>query len=146
MTDAFRDAASSFFQSYTDAFERRDVSAIAEHFRFPLQVTSDSGEIGIVSIPSLEAWRPQLERLLATYARLDVRTARRLHLEATAITPDLGQASTRWALSDSAGNPIYEFNATYTLARYGGALKITAIAHDEQRHMREALARTRSTG
>jgi hypothetical protein len=146
LSDAFRTAASVFLDSYVKDFERRDAPAIAEHFRFPLQVTGDAGEVTSVSIPSRDAWMPLLERLLIAYARLDVRTARRLELYTNALSPRLGQATTRWALEDSAGDLVYQFDATYTLAETDGSLKIAAIAHNEQLRMREALAKKQAAG
>jgi hypothetical protein len=130
-----------FFDSYRAAFERRDVAAIAEHFRFPLHVTGDAGEVSAVAIPAVESWIPQLERLLAGYAQLGVHTARMLETRTSRFSPRLAQAAVHWALETSAGKPIYEFDATYTLAKTGEQYKITAIAHNEQLRAREMLAK-----
>jgi hypothetical protein len=134
----------AFFDAYRSAFERRDAAAVAAHFRFPLHVTGDAGEVSVVSIPSVAAWIPQIERLLAGYAQLDVRTARMLAARTTRLSPRLAQTAVRWALADSAGQVVYEFDAAYTLAATGGALKITAITHNEQLRAREALHRRAS--
>ena len=135
----------AFFDSYRAAFERRDAAAIAEHFRFPLHVTGDSGEVSAVAIPSVEAWIPQLTRLLAGYAQLDVKTAQIRDARTTRFSPRLAQAAIHWALESSAGKAIYEFDATYTLAATSDEFKITAIAHNEQLRAREMLLR-RATG
>ena len=129
----------AFFDSYRAAFERRDASAIATHFRFPLHVSGDAGEVTTVAIPSIEVWVPQLERLLAGYAKLNVKTATIVEARTTRFSPRLAQAAIHWALSSSTGSAIYEFDATYTLAATDGALKIAAIAHNEQLRAREAL-------
>jgi hypothetical protein len=131
----------AFFDSYLGAFERRDAKAIAEHFRFPLHVAGDSGEVTVVSIPSAEAWIPQLERLLGLYAQLDVRTAKIREARTARFSPRLAQAAIGWALESSGGTTVYEFDATYTLVASGDALKITAIAHNEQLRAREAMAK-----
>jgi hypothetical protein len=128
-----------FFDSYRAAFERREAAAIAEHFRFPLHVTGDAGEVTAVSVPSLEAWIPQLERLLGAYTQLDVRTARMAETHTRRLSPRLAQTAVHWALENSAGKVVYEFDASYTLAASGGALKITAITHNEQLRAREAM-------
>ena len=131
----------AFFDSYRAAFERRDAAAIASHFRFPLHVTGDAGEVTAVAIPSAEAWVPQLERLLAVYAQLDVKTAQMREARTTRFSPRLAQTAVHWTLESSAGKVIYEFDATYTLATTGESLKITAIAHNEQLRAREMMAK-----
>lgn len=141
MPDAVDAEVQAFFDAYRAAFERRDAAAVAGHFRFPLHVTGDAGEVSVLSIPSVEAWIPQLDRLLAGYAQLDVRTARVLEARITRFSPRLAQAAIRWGLHDSGGRVVYEFDASYTLALTGTALKITAITHNEQLRAREALAR-----
>lgn len=120
----------AFFDTYRAAIERRDAAAIAGHFRFPLHVAGDSGEVTVVSIPSVEAWIPQLERLLGLYAQLDVRTAQMREARTTRFSRRLAQAAVGWALESSEGKTIYEFDASYTLIATGDALKITAIAHN----------------
>ena len=129
----------AFFDSYRAAFERRDAKAIADHFRFPLHVAGDAGKVTVVSIPSVEAWIPQLDRLLGLYAQLDVKTAQMREARTTRFSPRLAQAAIAWALESSAGRTIYEFDATYTFVATGDALKITAIAHNEQLRAREAM-------
>lgn len=141
MSDGVDPDIQAFFDSYRAAFERRDAAAIAGHFRFPLHVTGDAGEVTAVAIPSVEAWLPQLERLLAVYAQLDVKTAQMREARTTRFSPRLAQASVHWALESSAGKVIYEFDSSYTLAGTAADLKITAIAHNEQLRAREALSR-----
>jgi hypothetical protein len=142
--DAVDAEVQAFLDAYRGSFERRDAAAVAGHFRFPLHVTGDAGEVSVVSIPSREAWIPQIERLLAGYAQLDVRTARVLEARTTRFSPRLAQTAVRWALHDSAGRLVYEFDAAYTLAAADGALKISAITHNEQLRAREALRRRAS--
>lgn len=131
----------AFFDSYLAGFEKRDAKSIAEHFGFPLHVTGDAGEVTVVSIPSVEAWIPQLERLLGLYAQLDVKTAKMRDARTTRFSPRLAQVAVGWTLESSGGKTIYEFDATYTLVATGDALKITAIAHNEQLRAREAMAK-----
>ena len=52
----------------------------------------------------------------------------------------LVQARLRWALSDKAARPLYEFDAMYTLARHTETFRITAIAHNEIPEYRRCLA------
>ena len=139
MPDSVDADVRAFFDSYRNAFERRDAAAIADHFRFPLHVSGDAGEVSVVSISSVEAWIPQLEGLLAGYKQLDVKTAQMVDVRITRFSPRLAQAAVHWALQSSATKTIYEFDATYTLAGTGASQKITAIAHNEQLRAREAM-------
>jgi hypothetical protein len=69
-------ATDEFFQTYRRAFGG-DAERLADMFAYPCQLTSDAGEITVTSIPTREAWLPQLERLLAAYRAIGVH-ARRL--------------------------------------------------------------------
>jgi hypothetical protein len=94
-----------------------------------------------VSVASRDEWVGQIERLLAMYRAIGVHSARALHLSATELSPRLGRAEVHWALSDAAGGLLYDFHATYTLARLGDDWRIAAIAHDEIPRYRACLAR-----
>jgi hypothetical protein len=131
----------AFFDSYVAAFETREVAAIGDHFAFALSVIGDSGETSSVAIPSGDAWRPQLERLLGAYRAMDVTSAEVLDAHVTRMSPRLAQCAIRWRLLNSASATVYEFDAAYTLVATDGALKITAIAHNEQLRAREAMAK-----
>jgi hypothetical protein len=143
MSDVPADVA-AFFESYRAAFERYDSGAIADLFGYPAHVTSDGGEVGLLGIATREDWVPQLDRLLRLYRSLGVHSARVIEASASTLSDRLVQATVRWALDDAGSRCLYSFEATYTLARIGGALRITAIAHDELPRYQEALARLRS--
>ena len=131
----------AFFESYRGAFEKRDVPSIALHFRFPLQVTGDAGQVTTVVVPSIDAWKPQLERLLAGYRALGVHTAEVVSSHITRLSPHLAVAAIHWRLVTAEQKPVYEFDAVYTLATSEDGLKVTAIAHDEQLRAREAMTK-----
>lgn len=126
-----RAAVTEFLSSYRAAFETFDADAIADLFAFPCHVTGGGAPVGVAIVPSRDAWRPQLERLLDAYRRLDVRTARVVAVETSELGPDLLQAVVRWELLDRKARRIYEFDASYTLADLGEGLRVTAIAHNE---------------
>jgi hypothetical protein len=136
----------AFFESYRRAFERFDASAIADHFVFPGHITADSKEIGLTSVTDRPAWIGQLDRLLGMYRAIDVASARVVELMITELSPRLFQAIVHWALDDRAGRRLYDFEAAYTLAEVGDALRITAIAHNEIPRYRECVARLRAEG
>jgi hypothetical protein len=136
-----RSKAHQFLDAYRTAFEAPDVLAIADLFSYPCQATSDAGEIAVTTVPSREAWLPQIERLVAAYRAIGVASAQVLELHVIELTPRLAQAAVHWGLVDQEGGPIYEFDASYTLADLGDGMRITAIAHNETPRLRAAIER-----
>jgi hypothetical protein len=132
-----------WFDAYRAAFEAFDVSAIVDLFSYPCQITSDTGEIVVVTVPTREAWVPQIDRLVEAYRTIGVRSAEIHELETNELTPRLVQATVHWVLVDAAGQPLYDFSASYTLADRGDGLLITAIAHNETPRLRAVLGRQR---
>lgn len=136
----------AFFESYRAAFERLDAPAIADHFAYPSHITSDTGEIVLVPIPAKQDWTGEIEGLLGMYGAIGFGSARVLNMELTEIPPRLVQAVVLWELRDGEGSILYDFQAIYTLAEIDGALRISAIAHNEIPRYREGLARLQSEG
>ncbi|MEO6349457.1 MAG: hypothetical protein ABIP53_02300 [Candidatus Limnocylindrales bacterium] len=134
-----------FFDAYRTAFETFEAAAIADLFYYPCQITSDAGAISVVTVPSRDAWLPQLERLIEAYRSIGVRSAEVIELQVFELTPQLAQASITWRLVDEERKPLYDFDAAYTLADPGTGLRITAIAHNETPRLGAALARARDT-
>ena len=134
----------AFFTSYCTAFIRQDASAIAKLFAYPVHVTSDEGRNVSVQIATADEWRTTIDRLLEMYRAIDVGSVEAIGLATDALSPLLVQARLRWALYDKAKQPLYEFDAMYTLARHTETFRITAIAHNEIPQYRNCLARIRS--
>ena len=140
----FHTQISAFFDSYRTAFERQDAAAIADHFSYPGLVTSDAGEIVLVPITNREEWIGKLEQLLGMYRAIAVSSARVLNLVLTEISPRLVQAHLHWALDNAAGERLYDFEASYTLANRAGTFHITAIAHNEMPQYQACYARLKA--
>lgn len=136
-------AVQRFLDAYRAAFEVFDVSAIADLFSYPCQITSDAGEIAITTVPTREAWVPQIERLVEAYRTIGVRSAEILELGTSELTPRLAQATVHWGLVDAGGQRLYDFTASYTLADRGEGLRISALAHNETPRLRAFLGRQR---
>ena len=134
----------AFFDSYRTAFERQDAAAIADHFSYPGHVTSDAGEIVLVPITNREEWIGKVEQLLGMYRAIGVSSAQVLGLALTEISPRLIQARIHWALQTAAGEPLYDFEASYTLTNRAGAFHITAIAHNEMPRYQACYARLKA--
>ena len=140
MTDT-RTTVTAFFASYRAAFEGADATAIVDHFAFPCHVTSEAREVTLTAIASRGEGLRMVEQLLAMYRTIGVHSARPLDLAVSEISPRLAQALVRWGLYDAAGDLLYAFEAAYTLASIEGALRISALAHNEIPRYRECLAR-----
>jgi hypothetical protein len=141
-------AVEEFFESYRLEYESADASAITSYFAFPLHVVSDTGddrnamgEIVVMQVPSRDEWTSQIDRLLAAYTKIGVATARIVESATFEFSPRLFQAVQRWELQDSHGDQVYRFDAAYTLAQIDGALRITALAHNERPRLQALLAR-----
>jgi hypothetical protein len=138
-----RDVA-AFLESYRAAFERLDGTAIAAHFAYPCHVTGDAGGEDAITpavFPDQQSWLPQIERLLGMYRAIGFSGAGILDLATGELSPRLAQATVHWELHDGAGRPLYDFQAAYTLAEIGRALRIVAVAHNEIPQYRAYLAR-----
>ena len=131
-----------FIDAYRMAFESFDASAIVDLFFYPCQITSDAGEITVMTVPTRDLWLPQIERLVEAYQSIGVRSAEVVKLQVVELTPRLAQAAITWRLVDGAGQQLYGFDAAYTLADPGTGLRITAIAHNETPRLRAAVARS----
>ncbi len=136
-----RSSVEHFLDAYRAGFEAFDVEAIADLFSYPCQITGDTGEVIVTTVDIREAWVPQIDRLVAGYRKIGVRTAEVLELHVTELTPRLSQVTVAWALADEDGKPIYDFRASYTLADRGDGLRITAIAHNEMGRLHAAVER-----
>ena len=134
----------AFFTSYCTAFIRQDAPALAKRFADVVHITSDEGRDVSVRIANAEEWRTTIDRLLEMYRAIDVGSVEAVGLATDALSPLLVQARVRWALFDKAKQPLYEFDAMYTLARHTETFRITAIAHNEIPQYRNCLAHIRS--
>jgi hypothetical protein len=130
----------AFFTSYCTAFIRQDVPAIARHFADIVHVATDVGDDVNVHVANGAEWRTTIERILEMYRTIDVGSVVATGLATDPLSARLVQARLRWALSDKAGRPLYEFDAMYTLARHTETFRITAIAHNEIPEYRRCLA------
>jgi hypothetical protein len=86
---------------------------------------------------------PQIDRLVAAYREIGVRTAEVLELHLIELTSLVAQVSVHWGLADGEGRSIYDFDASYTVADRGDGMRITAIAHNEMPRLRAAVERER---
>jgi len=85
-----------------------------------------------------------LQPLDAMHRAIGFSFARALNLVAIELSSRLVRAVVPWALLNSAGDTLYDFNAAYSLATIDGVVRITAISHNEVPRYRECLGRIQS--
>lgn len=138
-----RAAAEAFVEAYRRTFETLDVDAIASAFTFPLQVAGDGQGVSLTVVDGPDAWRPQLERIIAAYRAIGVRHATVERLHVAEVTRRIAHAVVGWSLADADATRIYAFSASYLLVDTEAGPRIAAIAHDESRRLQMAVATAR---
>ena len=136
-----RPAALAFIDAYRRTFESFDAAAIADCYAFPVQVVGEADGVSVASIPAADGWVPQVERIVGAYRLLGVAGATVAHLDVHEVTPGIAHATVTWSLHTTAGDPVYDFTASYTLADVAQGTRIVAIAHDETPKLLAAVAR-----
>ncbi len=133
--------AAAFFDSYRAAFAHGDVAAILDHFAFPCHITGEAREVTLTPVSSREEGVHMVRHLLEMYQDVGITAPHVLELSTIEVSLGLLVALVHWSLDDVTGSRVYAFEAAYTLASFDGALRITAIAHNEVLRYREYLAR-----
>lgn len=128
-------------EKYRAAFARYDLVALVDCFAFPVQVVGVADSQAFVSTSGPDQWSDVLRGLLDAYAKLGVADAVPLALEISEPMDAVAIVHVHWALKRADGDPIYDFRASYTVARVAGECSIVAIAHDEMPKLRNAMSR-----
>src|SRR4051794_19439529 len=136
-------AATAFIDRYRRTFETFDLDAITACYAFPVLVVSQGDRVTTMSVPAAEAWRPQVERIVGAYRLLGVSGSTISSLQVAPVTPGIAHATVTWSLHTAAGDPVYDFTASYTLADLDDGTRIVAISHDEAPKLLAAVARAR---
>ena len=120
----------AFLDGYASAFQRLDRDAVADRYRYPAHVVTYDGGVRLLAVPSREAWTTVIERILEMYRAMGVRGAAIRELRVSDVSPEVALARVRWALHGD--GPLYEFDATYTLALFDGELKIVQVVSENE--------------
>ncbi len=126
------DQVRAFLQAYASAFQRLDKDAVADRYSYPVHVVTHNGGVRLLAAPSREAWTAVIERILEMYRAMGVRGAVMRDLRVTDVSGQVAQARLVWALQGEGERPLYEFEATYTLALIEGELKIVQVISENE--------------
>jgi len=122
----------AFLDGYASAFQRLDRDAVADRYGYPAHVITYDGGVRLLAVPSREAWTAVIERILEMYRAMDVRGAAIRELRVSGVSPQVAVARVRWALHGDGDRPLYEFDATYTLALFDGELRIVQVVSENE--------------
>jgi|SRR6266850_3900021 len=138
------DAVRAFLVAYASDFQRSDKDAVADRYAYPAHVVTYDGGVRLVAVASREVWIGVVERILQMYSAMGVRHAAMTDLRVVTISPLVAQARGVWALRGDGDRPLYEFEATYTLALLDGALKIVQVISENEQPKFMAVMRARA--
>jgi ketosteroid isomerase-like protein len=122
----------AFLDAYASAFQVLDKDAVADRYSYPAHVVTYNGGVRLLAVPSREAWTAVIERILEMYRAMGVRGAAIRELRVSDMSPQVALARVRWALRGDGDQPLYEFDATYTLALFDRELKIVQVVSENE--------------
>ena len=137
------EAVKPFLEAYASAFQRSDKDAVADRYAYPVDVVTYNGGVRLLAIQSREGWLAVVERILGMYTAMGVRRAAMGDLPVVNISSQVVQARLVWALRGDGDKPLYEFEASYTLAQIDGELKIVQVISENEQPKFQGVMRER---
>lgn len=131
MSHELKQEIDAFFRSYCAAFEALDADAIADCFAFPSHIASDADEVSLIPIANRQECLTAVDKVVALHRELGAPAGRIHDLTIHELSPQLVQASLRMEVLDGTANFLYDFEATYSLAKLSGRWRIAAISHNQ---------------
>jgi hypothetical protein len=131
MSNELNEEVSAFFESYRAAFEALDVDAIANCVAYPSHITSDGEEVVLIPMTNRQECLAAMDAVVVLHRKLGAPAGRIHDLSIMEFSPRLVQTSLRMEVLDGTSSFLYDFQATYTLAKFSGAWRIVAIAHNQ---------------
>lgn len=133
-------AVRAFFTKYVSAYIRQDAKAVCGHFAELVHLSADTGTQVTAHVAKKDEMLKTVTHLLEMYRAIGFGSAEVLALATDELSPRLVQARLLWLLRNKEGEPLYEFDAMYTLARHTEIFRIIALAHNEIPRYKQALA------
>lgn len=137
------DQARAFLEAYASDFQRQDKDAVADRYAYPAHVVTHDGGVTLVPAPSREAWLAVIERILKMYGAMGVRRAAITDLSVVTVSPQIAQAQLTWDLHGEDDRPLYQFEATYTLALLDDGIKIVQVISENEQPKFMGVMRSR---
>jgi hypothetical protein len=134
----------AFLQVYCAAFETLDVEAIADCVAYPCHIASDGDEVALTAIANRQQCLVTMSRVVELHRQLGAPSGRIHDLSITELSPRLVQASLTMEVLDRAARQLYDFQASYSLAKIAGDWRIVAIAHNQIPRLLRCMAQRQS--
>jgi hypothetical protein len=134
----------ALFKSYCASFEALDPEAIADHFAYPGIIVSDAEEVVLIPLASRQECVAAVAKVVALHRKLGVPVGRIHDLSVLELSPRLVQASLKMEVLDETASQLYDFEATYGLAKISGAWRIVAISHNQMPRLLRCVAQCQS--
>jgi hypothetical protein len=131
MSNQLNEEVHAFFRSYCAAFEALDTEAIADCCTFPSHIASDAEEVVLIAMANRQECQAAMDKVVVLHRKLGSPSGRIHDLSILELSPRLVQASLRMEVLDRTANCLYDFQATYSLAKFSGAWRIVAISHNQ---------------
>jgi hypothetical protein len=131
MSNELAEEVQAFFRAYCAAFETLDVEAIADCVAYPSHIVSDGDDVTLIAMSNRQECLAAMSRVVVLHRQLGAPSGRIEDLSIQNLSPQLVQASLRMDVLDRASNLLYDFHASYSLAKFAGAWRIVAIAHNQ---------------
>src|SRR5262249_35063744 len=130
-SNALDEEVRAFFQTYTAAFEALDVEAIADCVAYPSHIASDGEEVLLIAMADTQQCLAAIDSVLTLLPNSGPPTGLFHDLSITVLSPRLVQASCQMEVLDKTSSHLYDFQAISSLAKFSGAWRIVAIAHNQ---------------
>lgn len=142
--DGLEREIAEFFASYSAAFGRFDVAALADHLAYPAHIVSDDDRVRLVTLSSEQDYGRMIDPLLAAYRELGVESGGILAMTIARVSSRLANVTLEWEVCSAGLHALYVHTAVYTLARVSERWRIVGILVNELPALKACLsARTR---
>jgi hypothetical protein len=141
MSNQLADDLKAFFQAYCAAFEALDVEAIADCVAYPCHIVSDGDDVTLIAMANRQDCLAAMNRVVVLHRQLGAPSGRIHDLSILELSPQLVQASLGMDVLDGTSSLLYDFQASYSLAKFSGSWRIVAIAHNQIPRLLKCIAR-----
>ncbi len=132
----------AFFRSYASAFEQLNAESIADHFTYPSHITSAAAEVGLLQLTSRDDCLGAVRLVVEAHRMLGTPSFTISCLQFVKLGEKVVQAHLRIDV-ELPGEPLYDFEAIYSLVETNDEWRIASIAHNQIPRLQACVTRAR---
>lgn len=117
--------------AYLDDYRHFRIDKILEWFLEPCHFVSDAEEVLLMPLPTREACRAGVERVLNWHREIGANGRTIVKQDIIELSSRISCVDIKSEIEDDAGNKLYDFEGVYTFVRVGAAWRIAAITHNQ---------------